>query len=535
VFLTGGPGEPGTAVAPLIRQALAPLASDHDIVVPDQRGAGRSDPLRCASAPRGTFGRRSAASLSVLTRATAQCGDELGRLRGLFSTYETALDLEDLRRALGVERIIPFGVSYGGQVAGEYARRFPARTQAVVLDSTSPIEGLDALNRLPRLALPRVLREVCFPPRCADLFGDPQALLARAVRRLGTRGLTGRVVLPDGRRRTARVGAADLYALIGVSDVDPLVRAELPAATEAAARGDAAPLLRLLATPASTLGAQITRTINEVRYAATTCTEGRLPWAPDSDPASRPALLEAALTAEAEAYAPFPVEAILPQLPATLCLGWPATARPPWPPFPARAPDVPALVVAGREDLRTPLEDQRRAAAQFPRGQVLAVPGVGHAVTAADRSGCAVAGVRAFLTGQALPRCPNARAVEPALPIPARLTDLPVDEDVPPAVGRTTYAVVLTLLDASRRASGTTRRFAGLRGGRATIGRDGALTLSAYEHVPGVRVSGRLSRRGTGTVRVAGVVAGTLRVSRSGALRGTLGGERIRFTPTAPR
>jgi pimeloyl-ACP methyl ester carboxylesterase len=361
VFLAGGPGQASTPLAASVaRGPLRGLRNRYDIVFVDQRGTGDSGPLRCSTAPRGVFRVDRDATQEQSSAAIARCANELAGARRFYSTYETVLDLEDLRQALDVAKIIPLGVSYGGQVAGEYARRYPDRVAAMVLDSTSPIEGLDALGRLPQLALPRVLREVCFPPGCARVLGDPQALLTRAVARLRRGPLRGRVVLPSGRTRAGSVTLLDVYSLLMASDVDPALRTALPAALEAAARGDAAPLLRLLVRSSGSGSEE--NAINEVRFLATACTEGRLPWAPESPQSERPALLEQALRDNAGAYAPFPVEAVAAQVTASLCLGWAPTERPPFPPSPSQGPDVPVLVLGGREDLRTPLEDQRRAA-----------------------------------------------------------------------------------------------------------------------------------------------------------------------------
>ena len=52
-------------------------------------------------------------------------------------------------------------------------------------------------------------------------------------------------------------------------------------------------------------------------------------------------------------------------------------------------PNVPVLILSGRDDLRTPLEDARRTAAQYPNARLLAVPGVGHSVLRTDPTGCA--------------------------------------------------------------------------------------------------------------------------------------------------
>jgi pimeloyl-ACP methyl ester carboxylesterase len=537
VFVAGGPGQPGIPLAETLREGpLEGVARSFDLVVVDQRGAGRSGALACSVAPRGVLELQDAATLEDVVAAVGRCGEELGERRRFFSTAETAFDLEDLRRALGLERIAVLGSSYGGQVAGEYVRRFPAATQAVVLDATSPIEGVDALSVLPGLALPRVLRELCFPPGCEELFAAPTLeQLGALAERLEERPLRGRVVLPSGRRERATLTAADVYALVRASDLDPFLRTELPAAIAAGNRGDAAPLLRL----ARRLGAaggeppELEEADNEVRLLATDCIEGRLPWSPASAPAGRTQALESALAENPGVYAPFGLEAVAGQLAATLCLGWPATPEPAQ--TGGRGPDVPVLVLGGREDLRTPLEDQRRAAGQFPSAQVLAVPDAGHTALGSDLTGCASAAVLAFLEGRPVQRCARGeRMPDLALPVPRGLADLRGGP-----VRRTTSAVQLTLLDAARQILALTAnlealagaeqvRIPGLRGGRIEIGRRG-VRLRAYEFVTGVRLDGSLRTRGASRFTVTGAGAeGIVRVDGKGELTGTLDGRQVR-------
>ena len=45
-----------------------------------------------------------------------------------------------------------------------------------------------------------------------------------------------------------------------------------------------------------------------------------------------------------------------------------------------RLPAVPVLLLAGEQDLSTPLEWARREAATAPRGRLMVVPGAGHSV-----------------------------------------------------------------------------------------------------------------------------------------------------------
>ena len=130
-----------------------------------------------------------------------------------------------------------------------------------------------------------------------------------------------------------------------------------------------------------------------------------------------------------------------------LCENWPPTPRPEAVPY--LGPDVPVLVLSGRADLRTPLEDARRTALQYPNAKVLAVPGVGHSVSSTDVSGCAARGMVAFLRGQEVAQCtrtsPAALFQNLSLPYaPASISDLrPTGTSGLP--GRTFSAVSITL------------------------------------------------------------------------------------------
>jgi pimeloyl-ACP methyl ester carboxylesterase len=525
VVLSGGPGQ---AAIPLTRpfgRILAPLRRSYDIVFVDQRGTGRSGAVSCR-----------------LTRAAdvAACAKRLGARRAVFTTGEGARDLEDLRLALRVPKLTLLGVSYGGKLAGEYARRFPASTAAVVLDSPAPVDGLDAVSRLPELAAPRVLREVCASRLCRVTVGDAASALGTAARRLQRRPLRGPVVGPSGRVRTRTLTEAGLYGLLRLSDEDPALRGELPAAIASAARGDAAPLLHLV--PRGS-GSGADAGINAARLLATSCVEGRLPWAPDAPLAGRARALRAYVAQVGPAFfAPFRPATVLAASETALCASWPATPRPEWVP-PTPGPDVPVLVLGGREDLRTPLEDARRTAGQYPHALVLPIPGVGHSTLGTDPSGCAVAGTVAFLHGRPVRPCARRPAGFVAAPyVPATLAALRPTCGAGGRVGRTCSAVALTLLGMATDllrvatsgpaslASGEIR-FGGLRGGFVSVTRAG-VELHALQWIRGVTVSGTFRQDGTGRLVIGGraAAAGVFELRGKARPRAVLGGRRVRLT-----
>jgi pimeloyl-ACP methyl ester carboxylesterase len=412
-------------------------------------------------------------------------------------------------------------------------RRYPASTAAVVLDSPTPVDGLDGYDQLRTLGTPRVLKEVCYPGPCAATVRDPDAALAAAVERLQRAPVRGPLVSASGKVTTARVTEAGLYSAISSSDLSPTLRAGLPAAIASLADGDAAPLLHLSALEPSDDDAG--EGINTARLFATSCIEGRLPWAPDSAVASREDAVKAFLTTHQDAFAPFSPVTVLSASLVGLCENWPPTPRPESVAY--LGPDVPVLVLSGRADLRTPLEDARRTALQYPNAKVLAVPGAGHSVLSTDFSGCAVKGPIAFLRGQPVATCSRtsvgARFQNLSVPYaPASIADLR-PTGTSGLAGRTFSAVSVTLagIGYDSALAPTSSRYPGLRGGwlRASKAK---LELHAVEWIRGVRLSGTLRSSGRGTLTVSGpaAAAGTLTFTSNG-VTGTLGGKAISVTP----
>ena len=57
-------------------------------------------------------------------------------------------DIEAIRQALGYEKLVLYGTSYGTKVALEYAERYPEHVEALVLDSVVPPERPRTLRAL---------------------------------------------------------------------------------------------------------------------------------------------------------------------------------------------------------------------------------------------------------------------------------------------------------------------------------------------------------------------------------------------------
>jgi pimeloyl-ACP methyl ester carboxylesterase len=142
VLNPGGPGVSGVDFMPSWATSLPDeLLARFDLISFDPRGSGRSAPIRCpdrldgAALPDlGTDAGWAAAQVLLRTRDQA-CADKLGKAAGLFSTDATARDLDLLREALGDEALTFVGWSYGARLGAQYARLFPGRVRALVLDA----------------------------------------------------------------------------------------------------------------------------------------------------------------------------------------------------------------------------------------------------------------------------------------------------------------------------------------------------------------------------------------------------------------
>ena len=189
----------------------------------DQRGTGSSGRLRCAAlAP----GRGSLASV------IGRCATELGMRRTAYSTAASVEDVEAVRAALGVDKLILYAASYGTKVALAYAAAYPQHVERLVLDSVVLPEGIDPFQRSTLASIPRVLRA------CAAATAASRAIPARTSRRWRDdwpmAGCAARCSTGRGRPHRVRLSEADLLGLLLTGDFDRFLRAGLPAAVHSA-------------------------------------------------------------------------------------------------------------------------------------------------------------------------------------------------------------------------------------------------------------------------------------------------------------
>lgn len=379
VALTGGPGQAGLPSAPSVRERLGSVSSGYGLVLLDQRGTG-AGALDCPQLQRSV----GSSDVAVAARGSVEaCARRVGARRAAFTTADTVADLEELRQALGAERLTLAGVSYGSFVAERYALAHPARVRGLVLDSVVDQRGADALLTRNMAAVPRVLRAVCERERCrSDVAANLRAALA--------------------------FGADDvalLDTLVSLSLGEPRLD-EVPPALRDAARGRLERLQRLAAQVREEAVAVPPERFSAGLHAATLCAESDVPW---TDATALPADREQGLAQARAQLTPGrlggfePATAVENGL-ADTCRRWPPLQQAPRAPT-GSLPPVPTLLLAGELDLATPLEDAREQLRRAPDGELVIIPGMGHSVLARDPSGCALRVTERFLAGRPVGSC----------------------------------------------------------------------------------------------------------------------------------
>lgn len=225
-YLTGGPGSRAVSESPGSLDFWAPLLAHHDVVLIDQRGT--NDSLLVwhwdGPPPLGYFVHVDSA-LHHLQRMGARALQAFRARRvdlAGYTTVESAADLDELRAALGLERISLLGFSYGTHLSIAYLRRFGDRVESAVLLGT---EGPDDTMKLPwtmDTQLQRLALLAKLDPALSGKVPDLVVLYDRVMARLARQPMV--VTVPAG-RDTLRVP-------IGPFGLRYILRADIGDATD---------------------------------------------------------------------------------------------------------------------------------------------------------------------------------------------------------------------------------------------------------------------------------------------------------------
>lgn len=376
-ILAGGPGQAASALYASYSGAFARINRNHDIVMLDQRGTGRSAPLNC-SYPEDW--QQAANDLPQVRKATLACLAALGDHVRYYTTSVAVGDLDKVRRALKYARIDLYGSSYGTRVAQLYMRRHPQATHAVILDGVTypqQIIGPDTPADGER-ALDLIVARCARAPDCGAAYPTLRQDLDALRRRFG----------PDRQALTISDPGSGLPLAIEFNRA--LLNGALRFLSYNATEASLLPTL-IRQGAAGNLGPLASQTIMMTRQIGDNLASGMQNTVVCSEDAPLFAGANIDRQRIAQTYqGTDQLDAL-----AQICQIWP---RGPVDAdlHSALASDIPTLLLSGEADPVTPPQDAERAAQGLTHHRSLVLPGEGHGQAA---TGCVPRLMAQFLDG----------------------------------------------------------------------------------------------------------------------------------------
>lgn len=371
VMLTGGPGTPGLSAASY--PGAYPWVGDRDFVIIGQRGTHHARPaLMCR---RYEAAIRSNSSTKQRVKTVRDCADALsgqGIDLSAYNTTESARDLEALRKAIGAERLTLYGLSYGTRLALSYARQYPDKVEALVLDSPLPFSAnYDTEHPANIQSTLEAITALCAADdKCDANYPDLWSRFSARIERIAKTGPTNN-----------GLSAAQIALYIVPGSLAEIAAA--PRLMDAAARGDFTNF------PAPATGGSSSNFAWGMRLSV---------WCSEA--------------AETKAGASMTFAGInAPTFPPEICDAWPVDPRP-QSELVDPVGDFPTLILAGELDAVTPKVWGERITSTLNNARLITVPAGLHGVTTNwDGTGCAMAIAAEFIAdpdaflSRALPDC----------------------------------------------------------------------------------------------------------------------------------
>src|SRR6185369_5565354 len=188
VYFAGGPGSAATEDAPGIANLFKKVREHRDLLFVDQRGTGKSNPLNCPFFNPNDL--QSYLGYFFPLEDVRKCRAELEATADLklYTTDIAVDDMDEVRAALGYERLNLFGASYGTRAALTYLKRYPKRVRTATLQGVAPPNEYMPLD-FPlgnERALQGILAECAADEACNAAFPNLQdeakSLLAQLIK-----------------------------------------------------------------------------------------------------------------------------------------------------------------------------------------------------------------------------------------------------------------------------------------------------------------------------------------------------------------
>jgi pimeloyl-ACP methyl ester carboxylesterase len=367
--LLGGPGEAATSAAAWYGDD--PSMADRDIVLVDARGTGKSNGLHCPIPKDGPLqGFMPTLNVPVLKTCRAAL-EKHADLRYYLTTYAMD-DLDDLRAALGYDKINLDGGSYGTRASLVYIRQHGDHVRTATLWGSTAMTQPMPLHFATDTehALQNVLRDCYAEPACKAAFPTLEADYKRTVERIEQGPV--RVTVKDPRNSKATevdLQPDDFAESLRAMVYKPESMRSIPLFLHKAAGGD----YQAFADYQIGRNVDLNHEIADGLYMSITCTEDidRI------DPQQMHANGRGTFLADHRAR---------PHMES--CKDWPRGKLPAGFGEEVKS-DVPVLIMVGDNDPATPPTAARAAASRLSNGRVVVVPYGGHTLSGLVNEKCA--------------------------------------------------------------------------------------------------------------------------------------------------
>jgi pimeloyl-ACP methyl ester carboxylesterase len=359
VWLTGGPGD---AASVILDHRLTFTGTPRPLVFVDQRGTGRSEPrLDCPELDALAIDGRQPwdARVDAARAAVQTCRAGLvaaGVDLDGYNTAEDVADIVDLRKALGYDQWLVYGLSYGGRLAQQVLAADEKGVAGVILDSSITSEPLGPASLLDRAkdAIARLSDACAAEASCRQNTPDLVATFDAAVARMDATPYVSTAKNADG--SPIVVSGREVVAGAFNAQYDRDLIAILPGAAKAIAEGQTGII--------DGLAAKLTMDEDTATglFAASLC----------ADDGAQLSAADQSVLADPGEY-------------GSLLLGWPYPVCDVWDVLPVRggplkAPvsDVPVLLMEGGLDPVAPARFADSIKAHLTHATVVVVPAGGH-------------------------------------------------------------------------------------------------------------------------------------------------------------
>jgi pimeloyl-ACP methyl ester carboxylesterase len=362
-YFTGGPGGSSTeTIARAGKSFLASLRRERDLIFVDQRGTGGSNPLACNLYPdkndmAAYFGE--VLSLDRLSACRAEL-EEVADLK-LYSTPTAMDDFDEVRAALGYEKVNLYGGSYGSTAALAYLRQYPQRVRTATILGVAPPDMKLPLPVIKGVqgAVDRVFADCAAEEKCRAAFPDLKGDLEAAIKRLEKEPARFEALNPFTRTPQQVTLTRPVFGeLVRTMLYQPEFSRWLPLLLHKAAAGE----FELFATVAFQSFRSIEDQIARGMHFSVVCGED-VPFITDQDVARE---------ITGSFYGDYRLRAY-----RKACEFWPRANVPASFPLPVKS-DTPVLLISGEADPVTPPWLAAGAAAQLPNGRHFTIPHTGH-------------------------------------------------------------------------------------------------------------------------------------------------------------